>query len=247
MSYIIQGTTYPNPDLSITSMDLIDLKNIYSKIISNYLLTDYNAQLYNYQTKDVAIKEYKYQEDSIINIICYQYDNNNSLVSVVPLFFYLSCITKNWTEEQENLQTFIQEYLNTYNQGDLKTLLETFSKNLSFENFPGLAKFKEYILKKDEEYLLNYPDGKLQTPVTANSSLLDWFLFFWQNNCYFNIEIPNKTTIVKNPDLNFNTDQQQRYDTIYKMFESNPDKYTIYPNGSVYDNIRQIWIVGGVN
>ena len=44
MSYIMQGgTTYPNPDLSITSMDLVDLKNIYSKIISNYLLTDYNA------------------------------------------------------------------------------------------------------------------------------------------------------------------------------------------------------------
>ena len=40
MSYIIQGTGYPDPELSFLGMDFSDLRYIYKEKIGNYMITE---------------------------------------------------------------------------------------------------------------------------------------------------------------------------------------------------------------
>lgn len=235
MSYIVSGTTIPDPYFAIAGMDLLDLTNIYKLTIGNYFNTNYKAQLYYKQTDGIEIKENKYTMEDVVNFICYHYQaGTTNVISVVPLFFYLSCVSENWTLEI-NFESELNSYLNQYTGGEFKDFLNDLTENYSFDLFPGLKIFKENSLSQEEEGQVTMPE---------DASLLDWFLLFWKNGCVTDIVIPNKT-ILSTSGNDFNEEQQQRYDSIQEMIQNNPEIYEVYDNGSIYDKSANIWLVGG--
>lgn len=234
MSYIIQGTGYPDPELSFLGMDFSDLRYIYKEKIGNYMITEQSVKNYFFTTEKIPVLNIVYPIETIYNLMCFHQHEQN-VVSVIPLFFYFCCKTKNWTYTVD-FSTTLSEYIDLVTletTKSLKEVLENFSKDYTFNDFLGLKKFKEDYLKQ----------STIEENINKNSSLLEWFLVYWKNNCLLFNPLPN-VTINRSMKTTLSEEEQQRYDNNYSFFKKHPEQYVVYTNGSVYDSVHKKWIVG---
>lgn len=237
MSYIIlQGTEYPDPIFVIAGMEHNDVSSIYKSYIIQYFITENQAKQYYFQTENIPIKDVCYTIDDIMNTIGARQYSQGLFYSIIPLFYYLTGISEGWTKPDIDFEVEIQTYTTLIEQShniDLKDLL--ISLNFDISNYTGLKKFKE-------NSIANNQMGNL----TEDSSVLDWFLYYWKSNCQTDIELKNIVSSVDTaPSLT--EEQQIRKENNYSFFESNSDRYEIKQDGSVYDKVQNLWIVGGEN
>lgn len=187
MSYIIGGTTYPDPEIACYMTDLEDLQNIYADKIKNYFITDKTASKYYdwVNNKEHIEPIYAYTPDEVIDILCFNEDNNG-IVSVLPLFVYLTIKTKNWSEKIENITDEIVAYTEANVNGFNDDFLSLIEEQV-LEQYPGLLKFVETVGIKE--------DNNTQEGISANDNFLDKFAYYWKIGCIVNIEFPNKSKI----------------------------------------------------
>lgn len=175
MSYIITGTSYPDPEIACYMTDLEDLQNIYTNKLNNYFTTNTLASEFLGNKQDYAYTVYE-----IIDILCFNEDNNG-LVSVLPLFIYLTVKTKNWTEKIENINneiiTYTEANVNGFND-DFFNLLD----EQVLENYPGLLIFVQNKIKEYEKIMAT-EKPETQPELTPESSFLDQIACYWKNNC----------------------------------------------------------------
>lgn len=211
MSYIVGGTTYPDPEIACYMTDLEDLQNIYANKINNYFATDKIASKYYdwINNKEHIEPVYAYTPEEVIDILCFNEDDNG-IVSVLPLFIYLTIKTKNWFEKIENITDEIVAYteanVNGFNDDFLNLI-----KEQVLEQYPGLSKFVETVGVKE--------DNNAQDGISINDNFLDKFAYYWKNDCMVNIEFPNKEKISQSK--SGYTDEEKRRAELIKALKEN--------------------------
>ena len=204
MSYIIQGTEYPDPPLEYLNMELEDLKSIINQKIKQYLNIEQNLlnqkqnTVNNNQENDKKILFYP---EVVSDFLWFQYEGIG-IISVLPLFFYFCAKTNSGTIEIE-LSEILQEYKDFIAQipedKTLQEYLQEYSNTLSFDNFLGLSAFKVQYLEMQKEF----------KTLTEDNSLFDWFIEYWKNNCQLINNMPNTSTNRDTDKLVLSVENQQ--------------------------------------
>lgn len=215
MSYIVGGTTYPDPEIACYMTDLEDLQNIYANKINNYFATDKIASKYYdwVNNKEHIEPTYAYTPEEIIDILCFNEDNNG-IVSVLPLFVYLTIKTKNWSVKIENITDEIIAYTEANVNGFNNDFLNLIKEQV-LEQYPGLCKFVETVGVKE--------DNNTQEGISINDNFLDKFAYYWKNDCMVNIEFPSKSA---NVDLTsgFTEEEKKRAEQVQELLKNESNK-----------------------
>ena len=170
-------------------MDLIDIKNIYQGKINNYFLTKLKAIDY-YELQDV--QDTIYTPKDVLDMICFNFVDNQNIISCPLLFIYCTCLTNDWTKEID-----FENILNDFKQSSEEDIISTIN-SYSVESFVGLKKYLE-----NQDY-------------QGENNLCDQFLSFFKDNCFTNIEKENKDITMVGKD-GYSQQERERANQIKNM------------------------------